>query len=921
MSSELERRWSELAPLLDATFELTGPQREQWFARQSIDPELQNLLRRMLDSDARVGDELEQDMDRLRDAVTETVSEGGDEATVNTPQIAGYRVLHWLGSGGMASVFLAERTLDGTNFPVALKLLRLNVHDPRERRLFQREQAALGRLQHPHIAHLIDAGFAADGAPWLAMEYVDGDTLLRYCDQRRLDLRARVRLFLDVCAAVAAAHHALVVHRDLKPGNVLVRSDGAVKLVDFGIAKLLESDDEATRTELRRLTPGYAAPEQYRGEEHGTASDIYALGVILTELLCGSRPIARRDGTMPGLSTLPVDSAAASARNDDVRSLRRSLRGDLDAMVARALRPEPRERYVSVDALATDLGAWLEHRPVSARRGSRRYRMGKFLRRQRVGLALAASFTAALLLFSITSLNLARNAQIAAEEARNEALRAQHVQDFVLGMFRGEENGLAHGKANSAEDLIARALTTARREFAEQPDALIPLLTALGEIERSLGHLDLSGEVLSDAIKEARARFGDADARTLTAEAELAHTRFRAGNYIDAEAQLKRAYDAYRAAGGPDNGATVATLTRLTMLAAQCDKAELALDYSRTGMSIAERVFSPTHPQRLSLTAIYGDALTRNGDFVTATRVLSENLAATQQTYGVDHIISASALESLAATYLADDRPVQALALFEKAGNGAANSVPEANVTSAYMQNTWGVSLLRLGRSDEAQTHFEHALDLFHKLQGEKHPQLAATLDNLGAAALEGGDLPLALARWTEGSTMAHALGDDQRFRAGALDCQRGFVLSLLARHDAAKQSLEQGATGVLDALDDSLATCDAFAAYAASVRRDWSGAATFADAFEAAEARAPMAGTHPLLVHAARVHSAAQRGDQAGCEVGLQAALTHYHALRWPHLAQRLWQEMATDADTCKLTGLAGTARERAAKVLTELN
>ncbi len=916
MTHEIDRRWSELAPLLDGLLALSTTQREVWLVQHCHDDSLAALARELLAADARFGDALEGEVDALRDE-----DESADEPPL-APEIPGYRVLRFLGAGGMASVFLAERALAGAQQRVALKVLRLNVHDPRERAMFAREQQALARLEHTHIARLIDAGFAAGGTPWLATEYVDGDTLLRWSDSRRLDLRARATLFLDVCTAVAAAHQALVVHRDLKPANVLVTHEGTVKLVDFGIAKLLEGDEERTRTELRRLTPGYAAPEQFNGGAVGTAADIYALGVMLAELLSGKRPNPRRDGTVPTLSTQSVQAIDANARASDPVALRRALRGDLDAIVARALRPEPRQRYASVEALANDLRAWRDHRPVAARYGSRRYRVGKFIRRHALPLALGAAGALALLGATVVSLRLAYRAELAATQAREQTQRARRVQDFLLGMFRSDVSGAPSGQATSAEQLIERALGEARREFADQPDALVPLLTSLGEIDRGLGRLDRSRQVLDDAVRIAGRAFGQAHPLALSAEAELAHSAFRAGDYSAALKRLDGAIAAYRAGGGPENEALVSALSRLAMLEEQADRIDDALAHGAEAMQIGGRVFGGDHPTLQRVAEIQGGALANSGHLEEAHALLTENLAMARRIYGNEHIVLASALESLANVEIAQQRPARAKVLLIEAAHAADASTPRANVITAYVMNTLGRTELQLGETAAARRHFERAAAIYRALHGDEHPMLAATLDNLGSAALDADDATQALRHLRAAYDMVRHVRASTDFRIPSLGCAAGYAAAL--RADAEGSAMLSENLAALRGRDDigednpMLLQCAAWNAAIAADRADWPRAAALGEEVLAAAGRNHLRDGNTVL-HAgyALVRARFASGDAAAARDAFDRLLRDAPPPPLAQQAARDWRALAAVARKHGADDLAAAAVGRAVRLL----
>jgi eukaryotic-like serine/threonine-protein kinase len=391
--------------LLDTALELAPGARSAWLAAlRETDPAGARELERLLAA--------EEGLDAagfLDTAAGPLGHAAGPDAARPPGALAGWRLGAWtlerpVGQGGMGTVWLARRNDGRFEGTAAVKLLNVALLDPVGAARFQREGTLLARLSHAHIARLLDAGVAEGGQPYLVLEYVEGERIDRYCDARRCSPAERIGLFLDVLGAVAHAHANLVVHRDLKPSNILVAAGGSVKLLDFGIAKLLEEGApgaESTLTDAggRALTPEYAAPEQVAGGAVTTATDVYALGVLLYVLLAGRHPTGEGRRTtaehLKGvLDTEPPRLSAAAtgaeARATSPERLRRLYAGDLDNIVAKALRKRPEERYPTVDALADDLRRYLDHQPVSARPDSLRYRAAKFVRRNRAGVAGAA---------------------------------------------------------------------------------------------------------------------------------------------------------------------------------------------------------------------------------------------------------------------------------------------------------------------------------------------------------------------------------------------------------------------------------------------------------------------------------------------------------------------------------------------------
>ena len=606
--SRFEGDWPAISALLDEALNLSRPAREAWLegliGEHAVHRE---ALRALLAHQAEVEtDDFLDTLPRLFSAEAPAGGLGPFDGVAPGSSVGAYRLIDPIGRGGMGSVWLAERSDGLMHRRVALKLPRIVWGDSLAERM-DREREILETLEHEHIARLYDAGIDAHGRPFLAMEHVDGVPIDAYCRAHALSLGERVALLLQVMAAVGHAHARLVVHRDLKPGNILVTREGQVKLLDFGIAKLLEGDRtrRTALTELsgRALTLDYASPEQIRGDPLGTASDVYSMGVVAYELLAGVRPYRLKRGSAAELeevieaAEVPMASGIALAigpGDSDPgadRALRRQLRGDLDAILNHALKKSPADRYPTMEAFAQDLRRWLAGEPVQARPDGWAYRAAKLVRRHRLPVAAGAVAAMALLGGASVALWQAHQAGLQTQRAQAEAATARAVQDFLEGVFRAnsaDQANPAKARDTTARELLDRGAERINAELKDAPAARLRLLTVLASMYQDLGLNAREVDLQRQRLGVARELHGPASDEAVLAMAALANALALDTQRDEAASLLKDAtaiLDARQDTSSP---------TRLQVEIGQASlnrrvKPEVAMAFAERALAIARR--------------------------------------------------------------------------------------------------------------------------------------------------------------------------------------------------------------------------------------------------------------------------------------------------------------------------------------------
>ena len=630
--------------------------------------------------------------------------------------IGPYRVLHTLGAGGMGEVYLAERADSQFEQKVAIKV----VHGGFGRGVHSRlkmERQILAHLDHPNIAHLIDGGSMADGAAYIVMEYVDGMPIDVYCDSNFLDVQARLKLFQSVCAAVHYAHQNLIVHRDLKPSNILVTSSGVPKLLDFGIAKLLDERQAGSHTlavthaDIRVMTPDHASPEQVRGQAITTSSDVYVLGVLLYKLLAGTGPfvissmrlveieraICEKDPPLPSHAVQIDDSEAsrtnAEARGTTAKRLRRLLAGDLDNIIAMAMRKEPERRYGSAQQMSGDIQRHLEGLPVIARRDTLSYRTTKFVKRHwlPVGAALAATFM--IVAFAITTYEQSR--RIAAERdrvaqqrerAENERARAEEVSNFLVNLFKLTDPQENRGNQVTARELLDSGAKRLQAGLQDQPNTKAALLSTVGAVYDSLGQFQVAEPILDESL---RLQASSDDGSRISTLLELGRARMGAGDLSGAETPLQEALRVAQSQFGASSQQSGHVLWVLGMLRFEQGRISESKDLFLHSVGILESAHSP------------------QSDI-------------------------SSVLDDLASVYVREQQWSLAKASYEKALEIDKRELGDDHPRLAIDLNNLAIVAQNMGNLQEAETLFRQAIERDQRAYGDSHPETAAAKENYG---------------------------------------------------------------------------------------------------------------------------------------------------------------------------------------------
>jgi eukaryotic-like serine/threonine-protein kinase len=760
-------------------------------------------------------------------------------------RIGPYRVLRTLGVGGMGEVFLAERADAEFDQTVAIKVVFGGAVSRNVQSRLKIERQILAQLDHPNIAHLMDGGSLPDGSAYIVMEYVDGVPIDAHCDSNRLDIAARLKLFQTVCAAVHYAHQNLIVHRDLKPSNILVTAAGVVKLLDFGIAKLLDERQAGhhtlavTRADLRLMTPDHASPEQIRGQAITTSSDVYVLGVLLYKLLAGASPfviesmrlteieraICEKDPPLPsqsiGAETSAAARAVAESRGTGVNRLRRILKGDLDNIVVMAMRKEPERRYASAQQMASDISRYLDGKPVIARRDTATYRTAKFVRRH--WLPVAAGASAALLVVAFATMTYVQSLRVAAERdrvaeqrerAERERARAEEVSSFLVNLFKLSDPEENRGNQVTARELLDSGAKRLRTGLKNQPETKAALLTTVGAVYDSLGQYQDALPILNESLElQPQVR----DASRINTLLELGQAHIGAGDLAGAEAPLQEALHLSQINFGAASVESGHSLWGLGMLRYQQGQYGEAKSLYIRSLAVLETSGAP----QTDISAVLDDLATiytREQQWELAKRTYERSLSIDRRVLGDDHPRVTQRLNNLAIVAQNMGDLPQAESLYKEAIRRNERTYGEQHFETAAAKGNFGLLLQQEGRLAEAEPLLRGALAINLNVYGPENynvgysrVSLAMLLHDQGNLAAAEREFRLALAIYDKSLPANHL------YRASALMYFARLLVDLGKPRESAAMSEQsmQILTATLPATSPPTALAHAIHAYA----------------------------------------------------------------------------------------------------------
>src|SRR5215472_9680496 len=757
--------WKQVKELFESALEQPSAQRPDFLREQCPDDAMRREVEKLLENYAEAGTFLSTPAMNPRVAIPREIPDTrpiGDSSSGPTGGVAisaairlgealgNYRILSRLGEGGMGQVWLAEQTAP-LQRQVALKLIRVGMYDDSVLQRFESERQSLASMSHPAIAKVFDAGTTPDGQPYFAMEYVPGLPITEYCDKQKLTIRERLELFVQVCEGVQHAHQKAIMHRDLKPANILViEVDGKPmpRIIDFGLAKAAGSMAEKnhlTQVGVFMGTPGYMSPEQANPElqDIDTRTDVYSLGVLLYELLTGFLPsdVQRGDQSLaqklkrlreqdPPLPSTKVrsdrdrSSAKAEERGTDPGQLVSLLRGDLDWIAMKALERDRARRYGTPSELATDIGHHLRHEPVTARPASAAYQVGKYVRRHRFGVAVAAAMVVLLAGFAVLQ-------SVQLHRTTRERDRANRITDFMVGMFKVSDPNEARGNQITAREILDKASNEIEAGLAKDVEVQSQLMSVMAKTYVNLGLFSRAHGLAERALENRRRALGANDRKTLESMTQLGWILDREGREIEAEKLIRETLDVQRRVLGTEDPLTLETTDDLAIVLENQGHYADEEKIERELIAVRSRKFGAEDPQTLRSMLNLGDALHGESRLPEAEKQFRQLLEIEHRVLGSGHPWQLAAMHNLANMIQEQGRYSEAEALYRETLETETRVLGPEHPDTGSTMTTLANTIAAEGRSAEAETFYRKALGILQRTVGPEHNYTLASEEGL----------------------------------------------------------------------------------------------------------------------------------------------------------------------------------------------
>ncbi len=653
-----------------------------------------------------------------------------DDQSLSDQTIGPYRLIKTIDSGGMGQVYLAVRNDEQFERFVALKIIRKGAVSDDLLERFYSERQMLASLNHPNIARLFDGGATEEGAPWFAMEYIEGQPITEYCKRHHSNLEEKINLFLKVCAAVQNAHQNLIIHRDLKPANILITPEGTPKLLDFGIAKLTDRQQQAGQTQYQNqlMTPEYASPEQAQNKPVSTASDVYTLGVLLYELLSGSLPYEFEERTPTAIeqticNTIPKLPSSVSGL--------KKLRGDLESVVMKALRKKPAERYASVEQLANDLERYQQDLPVLAQKTSFSYRAKKFLYRNKWSAAASAAIAILVISFAVVTFMQSKAIEARAVEAERQRDKAEQVVDFLVNLFKASKPAQSRGEEITARELLERGSERIERELGGQPAMQAEMLSVLAEVHKSLGQYDQAENLARRALTLRKKIYGDEHRLVAASLNRLALLLQEQGKYDKALKLFEKALVLQWTILGPEHVDVATTLLNLAGVKGGMGKLAQAESLYREALAMRRRLLPADDPDLARAMNNLGELLYLRGEYDEGEKLLRNAIVVFEAAYGRLHPDVAIVMNNLAAHLAKTGRMSEAESLYRESLAIERSLLDEGHPELGTSLNNLAALLRKNGKPKEAESLFREALVIIKAAFGPDHPITASIHNNI----------------------------------------------------------------------------------------------------------------------------------------------------------------------------------------------